>query len=364
VHALLVCHDAGGTIPPVIALVEALVAAGHEAPVLAQPSVQRRAEAAGATFRAFSTLGDYDHSRAFEEQLDLIGAAIVGREVGDDLLAIPADVVVVDANLAGALAAAETLDVPTAVLLHSMWATYTDVWFSALWPLLADAVNDTRGAFGLDAVAGWPGVFTGHDRLISAVPRVFDASSSVPTPTMLRHAGFLVPRTAASTAVAFPPGDAAAVLVSLGTTSQGQAARLAEAVGVLSAMDVRAVVTTAGQGGDVASTDNVVVTDYAPHAALLPSADVVVAHAGLGTVAAALDAGVPLVSTPFDRDQPLNAARVEALGAGVTVDGDLRGALERVLGDESFRVAASAVGDAGRAAGGAAGVVRDLEGLA
>jgi UDP:flavonoid glycosyltransferase YjiC (YdhE family) len=123
-------------------------------------------------------------------------------------------------------------------------------------------------------------------------------------------------------------------------------------------------VTTAGQGGGVASTGNVVVTDYASHAALLPLADVVIAHAGLGTIAAALDAGVPLVCTPFDRDQPLNAARVAALGAGVTVDGDLGAAIERVLGDASFRAAAREIGDAGRDAGGAAGVVRDLEELA
>ena len=56
-------------------------------------------------------------------------------------------------------------------------------------------------------------------------------------------------------------------------------------------------------------------------------------------------------------------ARVEALGAGVTANVDLRAAVERVLGDSSFRTAARAIGDAGRAAGGAAGVVRDLEEL-
>jgi UDP:flavonoid glycosyltransferase YjiC (YdhE family) len=163
--------------------------------------------------------------------------------------------------------------------------------------------------------------------------------------------------------VSFPEGRDPTVLVSLGTTSQGQNARLAAAVDLLSSMPVRAVVTTAGQGTGLRSTSNVLVTDYAPHATLLPDADVVVAHAGLGTVAAALDAGVPLVCMPFDRDQPLNAARVVAVGAGVTVDGDLGAAVERVLGDASFRAAAKAIGDAGRAAGGAVGVVRDLEEL-
>jgi UDP:flavonoid glycosyltransferase YjiC (YdhE family) len=366
VHALLVCHDAGGTIPPMVALVEAFVARGDEVTVLSQPSVRSRAEAAGGRFRAFSALGDYDHGRSFEDQLDLIGAAIVGREVGDDLLAVEADVVVVDANLAGALAAAETLSVPTAVLLHSMWATFTDVWFAELWPHLAAAVNETRNSYGLDGVDGWPEVFAAHDRLVSVVPPALDAPSSVPAPPSLRHAGFLVPRPAPSIddAVTYPTGDDPTVLVSLGTTSQGQAAQLAHAVDVLSTMAVRAVVTTAGQGGGLSSTDNVVVVDYVPHAALLPSTDVVVCHAGLGTVAAALDTGVPLVCLPIDRDQPLNAARVAAVGAGGTVDGDLRASVERVLGDESMREAAGAIGEAGRAAGGADGVVRELEELA
>src|SRR6187401_822986 len=104
-RVLITLHDAGGTVPPVIALVEALVARGHDATVLGQPSVRARAEVAGATFEPLSSLGDYDHRRPIEEQLELVGPAIVGRGVGDDLVraAADADVLVVDANLAGAL---------------------------------------------------------------------------------------------------------------------------------------------------------------------------------------------------------------------------------------------------------------------
>jgi UDP:flavonoid glycosyltransferase YjiC (YdhE family) len=50
-----------------------------------------------------------------------------------------------------------------------------------------------------------------------------------------------------------------------------------------------------------------------PHAAL------VVTHAGWQTVNAALADGVPLVCVPDQRDQPDNAARVVACGAGVRV---------------------------------------------
>ena len=36
---LLTCHDAGGTIPPVLAVAEALIARGNEVVILSQPSV-------------------------------------------------------------------------------------------------------------------------------------------------------------------------------------------------------------------------------------------------------------------------------------------------------------------------------------
>jgi UDP:flavonoid glycosyltransferase YjiC (YdhE family) len=52
-----------------------------------------------------------------------------------------------------------------------------------------------------------------------------------------------------------------------------------------------------------------------------------------------------VVSVPFDRDQPHNAARVEAVGAGVTVAPDavaaqLADAVERARLGEDVRIAA------------------------
>jgi UDP:flavonoid glycosyltransferase YjiC (YdhE family) len=56
---------------------------------------------------------------------------------------------------------------------------------------------------------------------------------------------------------------------------------------------------------------------YVPHAEILPSASLVIAHAGLGTTMAALGHGVPLLCTPLGRDQFFNAERVQTLGAGL-----------------------------------------------
>lgn len=130
--------------------------------------------------------------------------AMTGAEIGEQLLAIVdaerIDAVVVDCNLAGAAAAADTLDQPSALLLHSMYKTFTDVWLAEVWPFLGPAINETRRSFGLTPAGSWTDVFGSHDRLISVMPPAFDAPVTV-APDTLRHVGFLVPTP--------PPTDAA-----------------------------------------------------------------------------------------------------------------------------------------------------------
>jgi len=94
---------------------------------------------------------------------------------------------------------------------------------------------------------------------------------------------------------------------------------------------------------------------WVPQEQVLPAADVVVAHGGSGTTFGALAAGVPLVLVPFFADQPVNSDRVAATGAAIVVASDadphstrpdplrLRAAIESVLGDTSYRRAASRI---------------------
>jgi sterol 3beta-glucosyltransferase len=71
----------------------------------------------------------------------------------------------------------------------------------------------------------------------------------------------------------------------------------------------------AGLGG-VALPDTVHLLDYAPHSWLFPHMVAVVHHAGAGTSAAALRAGVPSVPVPHSGDQPFWARRLYQIGAG------------------------------------------------
>lgn len=79
---------------------------------------------------------------------------------------------------------------------------------------------------------------------------------------------------------------------------------------------------------------------------LLPLTDLVVTTGGAGTVLASLRAGVPVVLIPTEWDKPDVAQRVVATGAGLRLSPSectprrLRAAVEKVLGDSSFRESA------------------------
>ena len=193
---------------------------------------------------------------------------------------------------------------------------------------------------------------------MSPVPQVFDAPSE-DRPDNLHHVGFLVPRVDDSEPPVVAVGSDPAVLVSLSTTAfPGQESLLRTIVVALGELPVRALVT-AGEHIDAGDpTPNVSVRDYVPHAAVLPSVDVVVSHAGLGTVAAALSHGVPMVCAPMGRDQALNTQRVVALGAGIAIEpdasaSDVAGALRTILEDASYAEAARTIARASADAGGA-----------
>src|SRR5207247_885098 len=76
---------------------------------------------------------------------------------------------------------------------------------------------------------------------------------------------------------------------------------------------------------------------FAPFRHLLPLCGAVVHHGGVGTTAAALEAGCPQLILPLAWDQADNAARVAELGAGLALgsrrrsSGHLSHALARLM---------------------------------
>jgi UDP:flavonoid glycosyltransferase YjiC (YdhE family) len=88
---------------------------------------------------------------------------------------------------------------------------------------------------------------------------------------------------------------------------------------------------------------NVHVERFVPQDDVIPHAAAVVFHGGSGTMLGTAAAGVPTVVVPMFADQPQNAERVAAVGAGIALakrgatPESIREALLRVLADASFR---------------------------
>lgn len=113
------------------------------------------------------------------------------------------------------------------------------------------------------------------------------------------------------------------------------------------------VLATVGRNIDPATipvvANNIRIERYVPQSALLRHCDLVVNHAGSGSVIGALTQGVPVIALPMGADQELNAQRLTALGAGATLDpitlspDELRVAVRAALASESLQAGAQCV---------------------
>jgi UDP:flavonoid glycosyltransferase YjiC (YdhE family) len=146
-----------------------------------------------------------------------------------------------------------------------------------------------------------------------------------------------------------PPGDAPLVVVAPSTSQDPEERMLRAALRGLAGLPVRVLAVSARRGGDVSVADmppNARVVPWLSYEHVMPAADVVVCHAGHGTVARALDAGCVVVACPAAGDMNENAARLDWAGCGVRLPRRLIGprplrlAVRRALSDPRLRARA------------------------
>lgn len=167
-------------------------------------------------------------------------------------------------------------------------------------------------------------------------------------------------------------GDLPTVFVGMGTVNAGTTGRfLTECAEALRRRNtqLRAVILDpAGVLGP--QPDHILVRPHLPQLPVLGGAAAAICHAGHNTVCEALWHGVPLVLAPIRDDQPMVADQVVGAGAGIRLrfpratSVEIGKAVDAVLADPAYRVAAARIRDSFRAAGGAAAAATELEDLA
>lgn len=357
-RALFTFAGGSGHAEPLVPFAAAVQAAGHPVAFAGRHSAVAPLEAhgfavypegspdpTGAT--PIAPLRQIDMRREYEVLRDAY-ADRFARAAVPRVLAVSAewqpDVIICDEVDFGAMIAAEMLGLPRAIVLVTAAGSFVrpDVLGAALHAVRVD--HGLPPDPDLEMLRG--------DLILSPFPpSLRDPSCPLPPNAVSLRSGALTP--AGSSAMPPWPGhrsDRPTVYFTLGTVFNRESGDLFPRVlAGLRQLSVNVVVTV-GRDVDVevvgSQPDTVLVERYLPHASLLPRCNLVVNHAGSGTVIASLAHGLPMVLLPMGADQPLNADRCEQLGAGVVLDAlsatppSIADAVRTVLGDASYRSAA------------------------
>jgi MGT family glycosyltransferase len=405
-----------GNAPPQLAVTRRLVERGHEVRVLAHAAARERIESTGAEFVAFErtlpalditrrdtdTLRDWDTRTRFGAGRRLLENGLLAfvldttRDCAESLREWPADVMAFDWMLTGAGVAAEGAGTPAVALVHCPYPLPLDgvpPLFGGLRPWRGPAgvlrdrllnrivtrtlavmpvLNRARKEQGLAGLDSWAAQLLGaRDICVMTAPEL-DFSSGGALPANVHYVGPAFEPYAREWSSPWPVSNQdPLVVVSFSTSYMNQSDMVQRVLDAVASLPVR-VLLTAGPALDTGTLRipaNTRVEAFVPHRSVFPQAALVVTHAGWQTINAALADGVPLVCMPDGRDQPDNAIRVLAAGAGVRVRksasvAKLRRAISGALADPELKRAAAAMAEAMARSDGAEDVVGRLERLA
>ena len=377
---LIVTWDGAGNLVPTLGITRTLVERGHDVRMIGHDTIAERCGDVGARFvpltqgQGWDAMDDPDDFEAEVKLMieELCFSTTIARDLAQELDREPADAVLVDCMLFTAIDVALASGTPTAALFHTPYTIFRGGPLVEMFAPGMAIANAHRAELGLPAIERLGDIHDACAYAIVAAPKEFEPD--VPDAANVLRIGPVLdapPLSREIDEVDVRDGSTPLVLVSLSTSEQGQADLLQRCVDAVAQLPVRAIVTT-GASIDPASVNagaNTRVVRYVPHAEILPSASLVITHAGLGTTMAALGRGVPLLCTPMGRDQFFNAEQVQALGAGRMLMPDssseaIAQAATDILGDDRFTAGAKQMAVAIGGYGGAAAAAAALESLA
>jgi MGT family glycosyltransferase len=378
---LFVTWDGGGNVPPTLLLARQLLRRGHSVRVVGPPSLRVRFERAGCAFAAYERVSEgvlrpagksgVGRARTARLMIELARAAPAcsfAEDVLGELDRAPSDALVVDFMLAGAVAAAERAGLPTVALMHTAYCLPSpgrppfgpgfkarDGWAgrlrdAAVLGLRRGAnrgalagLNEARRQIGLAPVGSASDQLARVARVLVLTSAAFDPPPAALPPNVRYVGPQLDDLSPGRLDLSWPARDCEPLVV-VSFSTRFAAVRLGQRV--LDALATLPVCGLLTLGPALAPEDlripaNVLVRSFVPHRLVLPRARLVITHAGLGTVMAALAHGVPLVCIPLKNDQFENAARVVAAEAGRSLNRkvtrrSLRQAILQVLNEARF----------------------------
>jgi MGT family glycosyltransferase len=408
-NILVAMWDGGGTVPPELAIVKALVQRGHDVRVIGDAVLADEVAATGASHTPWVTAPQH-HSRLPEDdflrdweltsmpkvfarvrdRLFCGPAALFAADVLDELGSRPVEVLVTSQMLLGAQIGGEAARVPVVMLCSNVYAipgTGQPPFGTGFQPARSplgrardrligavmermfdgglDAINAARTTNGLDPLRHTLDQMRRQHTLL-LIDEKFDFPARFPD--HVQYAGAQLDDPDWVETWSPPVGPQPLVLVAMSGTYQRQDAVLAAAATALGTLPVRGIVTTGLtiDPSTIPAPPNVAVVRSAPHSTVLRHAAAVITHGGHGTVAKTLAAGVPMLVLPMGRDQADNAARVVAGGAGLrqkptASPQQLARTVRRLLEDPSFRANAQELGAHIRTTSGPSVAVRMIE---
>lgn len=374
----------GGATQPAFGIGRVLAEHGHNVRIVGPAAYAERATAAGCTHSPFPPALEFDAAkgRAAEDQESYIDEILLGagpaEVVAAELDRQQADVVVIDYLMRSAICRAESLGVPTVVFLHMVHRFHgvprggDEEWG---WRWTYRKLNEVRESFGLEPLPVGPettavALARRASAAVVAMPSEFDLWADEPPPSLVHVGPIFEEREAPPWESPWPEDDERPLaVVSMGSTYMHQEELLTRVAGVLAELGMRVLVLTGSELGaeEIEAGPDVVVRDFVPHRGVFPQADLVITHAGMGTLMAAFAVGVPVLCLPLGRDQTINADLVAELGLGSVLSPDaapeqIRQAAEEALGSGEISAAVKTMATAIAAYDTEAMIARAVEG--
>ncbi len=384
-NILLVTIDGGGNIPPMLGLAKRLSSRGHQVNVLSEPCLEQAVKSYGLNFISFNKyftrtdrtediLRDWNASLFSDPVLDNVVFGPVETVVAETRKALSktnADILIADCLLPPSLIAAESLQIPNVVVFHfpeyfpgpnrppgfmgllpgkGVFGKLRDKFLGKIFEQMLKKylpkINEVRASYSLHKMDNITEMFHNSDLRFIQTLKSFDFPIK-PAPVNVRYTGPILddPDWTDSWNNPWKSDDPRPlVIVSLSSTFQNQKVAIQNSIDALKDLNVRGLVTLglAMEGEKFESSENVIVLKSAPHSQVFPEADLVITHAGHGTLMRALYHGLPLICLPMGRDQDDNAVKIVYHGCGLKLSRNanaqkIRKAISQVLGDQKFK---------------------------